>query len=174
LNGGGVRLNRSMDHRANDSCPGFVPLRSVFMCPGEIRRGNRFDRERLHMKTVVLRCIAIGLAGFVGALVRYFVNILFGRLNVVFPVGTMVINLTGSFFLGWFATWAPTRGVSDLTRLAIGTGFVGAYTTFSTYMFESNKLLEEKAYYESVINLFGSLLLGMLAVRLGVWLARTN
>jgi len=126
------------------------------------------------MKTMLVRCLAIGLAGFAGALVRYFINLLFGRLNIVFPLGTMVINLTGSFFLGWFATWAVGRNVSDITRLAIGTGFVGAYTTFSTYMFESNKLLEEKAYYAAVANLLGSLLLGLLAVRLGVWMARSN
>jgi CrcB protein len=126
------------------------------------------------MKIMLVRCLAIGMAGFAGALVRYFMNLLFGRLNIVFPLGTMIINLTGSFFLGWFATWAVGRNVSDVTRLAIGTGFVGAYTTFSTYMFESNRLLEEKAYYEGIVNLFGSLFLGMLAVRLGVWMARSN
>lgn len=126
------------------------------------------------MKALLLRYLAVGGAGFVGAVVRVVIGQLFGRLNIVFPLGTMFINLTGSFFLGWFATWAVGRNVSDMTRLAIGAGFVGAYTTFSTYMFESNRLIEDHADYLAITNLLGSLVLGLIAVRLGVWLARSN
>ena len=84
----------------------------------------------------------------------------------------MVINLTGSFFLGWFLTAAGQRFiVSDAIRLAIATGFVGAYTTFSTYMYESHSLLEEGSGLSAIFNILGSVLLGLIAVRLGVMLA---
>lgn len=57
------------------------------------------------MKVLLLRYLAIGLAGFVGAITRVLVATLFGRLNIRFPIGTMVINVTGSLFLGWFLTY---------------------------------------------------------------------
>jgi fluoride exporter len=124
------------------------------------------------VKDLVIRCIAIGIAGFFGSLSRFCVASIFGRLNIRFPLGTLFINLTGSLFLGWFLTHIATRHVSDTTRLAIGVGFVGAYTTFSTYMYESSKLAEDGATIEATVNLLGSLVLGIAAVRLGIWLAR--
>lgn len=124
------------------------------------------------MKQMLARYLAIGLAGSAGALARFVLATLFGRLNMRFPIGTLFINVTGSLFLGWFLTHVSTRGVSDTTRLAIAVGFVGAYTTFSTYMYESYKLFHDGAAIEAAVNLMGSLLLGLFAVWLGVWLAR--
>ena len=123
------------------------------------------------MKVLLLRYLAIGAAGFVGAITRVVVATLFGRLNVRFPIGTMVINVTGSLFLGWFLTYCTSRNVADTTRLAIGAGFVGAYTTFSTFMYESSRLADEGAGLEAIMNLLGSLVLGILAVRLGMLIA---
>jgi fluoride exporter len=123
------------------------------------------------MKTWIVRSIAIGAAGFVGAVARYAIGTLFGRLNIRFPAGTMFINLSGSFFLGWFLTYVTAHNVSPTMRLAIATGFVGAYTTFSTYMFESNQLLDEGAGISGTVNLLGSLILGLIAVRLGIYFA---
>lgn len=125
------------------------------------------------MKVLVMRYFAVGVAGFVGAITRVLVATLFGRLNIRFPLGTMFINISGSLFLGWFLTYVGTRQVSDTTRLAIGAGFVGAYTTFSTFMYESSRLTDEGAGMEAIINLLGSLILGILAVRLGMMLARS-
>ena len=75
-----------------------------------------------------------------------------------FPIGTFIINITGSLFLGWFATMALRSGISPNTRLAIGVGFVGGYTTFSTFMFESNDLVQSnvKQFY-AALNIVGSL-----------------
>jgi fluoride exporter len=130
-----------------------------------------FGRSVIFMRTWLVRCMAVGLAGFIGAVLRYWIGLLAGRLQLTFPLATLIINVTGSFFLGWFLTWAPrSRQISDVMILAIATGFVGAYTTFSTYMYESNKLLSAGALYEAMANLVGSLLLGLLAVRLGVYL----
>jgi CrcB protein len=124
------------------------------------------------MKALLLRYLAIGAAGFVGSIARFAVGTMFGRINAIFPVGTLVINLTGSLFLGWFLTYATSRSISDTTRLAIGVGFVGAYTTFSTFMYESNKLADDGAGIKAMTNLIGSLVLGILAVRLGILIAR--
>jgi CrcB protein len=123
---------------------------------------------------IVLDYLAVAAAGAVGAVLRLLVATFCGRLfGTSFPIGTMVINLSGSMFLGWFLTVIGGRViVSDTVRLAIAVGFVGAYTTFSTYMYESNSLLNSGATIKAFVNLVGSLLLGLLAVRAGVWLAR--
>ncbi len=121
---------------------------------------------------VLVQYAAVAGGGAVGAVARYLIATtcaaLFGS---GFPVGTFVINITGSLFLGWFYAIA-TAGVpmSDTTRLAIATGFVGAYTTFSTYMYESDVLLRDGATIKALVNVIGSVVLGLLAVRVGVWL----
>src|SRR5258708_39703958 len=118
------------------------------------------------MRVILVRYLAIGLAGFAGAISRVLVATLFGRwFNIRFLLGTVFINVSGSLFLGWFLTHIATRNVSDTARLAIGAGFVGAYTTFSTFMFESTQLSDEGAQIQAIMNLVGSLLLGLLAVR---------
>jgi len=117
--------------------------------------------------------LAIAAGGAAGAVCRWMVGLACGRLfGTRFPVGTMVINLTGSFFLGWFATLAAGRlTVSDTARLAIAVGFVGAYTTFSTFMFESIALWDNGALFKAMLNLVASIVLGLSAVRLGMALA---
>lgn len=120
---------------------------------------------------LLLQYLAVGGAGFVGAILRVGVGQLFGLLNITFPLGTMFINLSGSLFLGWFSTMAFRSSLSDTTRLAIGAGFVGAYTTFSTFMFETTKLADNNAMLQAALNLVVSIVLGLLAVRLGIILA---
>jgi CrcB protein len=129
------------------------------------------------MKEMLGRALAIGGAGFLGSLARWLIAVgvgkFLGRWNVSFPFGTLIINVSGSFFLGWFLTMAAGRlSMSETTRFAIATGFVGAYTTFSTYMWESNSLFQRGAHYQAWANLFGSLVLGMIAVYLGTKLAQ--
>jgi CrcB protein len=124
------------------------------------------------MNGSIARYLAIAVAGSAGALLRYVVATQFGRLNFRFPLGTFVINITGSLFLGWFLTYVTRHNVSDTTRLAIGVGFVGAYTTFSTFMYESNQLADDGARFEAIMYLLGSLVVGIIAVRAGMELAR--
>ena len=105
----------------------------------------------------------------VGALARYGISRLFGRYSALFPFGTFFINITGSFFLGWFMTWAqPRLNIPDPIRLGIAVGFVGAYTTFSTYMFETDRMLATGAALRGMLYLAGSVVAGLLAVRLGI------
>lgn len=126
------------------------------------------------MKLLLLRWLAVGMAGFAGALARLWLGTAIGRLPVRFPLGTMVINISGCLFLGWFLTYAANRQFSDTTKLAIATGFVGAYTTFSTFAYESAVLADEKAWLEMMLNVVGSLVLGLLAVQLGMLIARRS
>lgn len=117
--------------------------------------------------------LAIAAGGAAGAVCRWLVGLGCGQLfGPRFPIGTMVVNLSGSFFLGWFITLAAGRlTISDTARLGIAVGFVGAYTTFSTYMFESNALWDNGALIKASLNLIASIVLGLVAVRLGVTMA---
>ncbi len=124
------------------------------------------------MYGVIVRYLAIAVAGSAGALLRYVLANQIGRLNLRFPLGTFIINITGSLFLGWFLTFVAKHNISDTTRLAIGVGFVGAYTTFSTFMYESNRLADDGAGFEAIMNLLGSLIVGIMAIRAGMMLAR--
>lgn len=120
---------------------------------------------------ILVQYLAVAGGGAVGAVLRYVVNTLCAPWSSTFPVGTLVINISGSLFLGWFATVARGRMmVSQTTYLALAVGFVGAYTTFSTFMAESNSLLRDGSGIKAILNLFGSLLLGLFAVRAGIWL----
>jgi CrcB protein len=123
------------------------------------------------MKTFV-EYLLVALAGSVGAMLRLFVaRISAYYFGTDFPIGTFIINITGSLFLGWFATVALRSGLSPNARLAIGVGLVGAYTTFSTFMFESNDLIQSNKQFYAALNIVGSLVVGLLAIRVGIWLA---
>ncbi len=124
------------------------------------------------MKTLV-EYMAVGTAGSLGAMLRLAVSRLCGQwFGTALPIGTLVINLSGSLFLGWFLTLVGERYVvSETMRTAVAVGFVGAYTTFSTFAYESNALLEDGATIKALANLIGSVVLGLIAVRLGIWLA---
>jgi fluoride exporter len=91
-----------------------------------------------------------------------------------FPIGTLIINLTGSLLLGFFITLATERFVLDPRwRLLVAVGFLGAYTTFSTYTYESFNLIFKGQWLPGLINLFGSSLLGITAVGIGVYLGKS-
>ncbi|HEX3724727.1 MAG TPA: fluoride efflux transporter CrcB [Pirellulales bacterium] len=117
------------------------------------------------------RYLVVGAAGSLGAILRLMISTLCGRVfGAAFPVGTLVINLSGSLFLGWFLAVVSERVVSENFRLAVAVGFVGAYTTFSTFAYESSALLQDGSAIKALFNMIGSVVLGLLAVRLGIWL----
>ena len=132
-----------------------------------------FKLTGVAVKKTLIMCLSIGLFGFFGSLCRYGVARLLGRYSAFFPWGTLLINITGSFFLGWFLTWAHSRlQISDVIRSGIAIGFVGAYTTFSTYMFESDRMLAAGEVARGILYIAGSVALGLIAVRLGVILGQ--
>jgi CrcB protein len=121
----------------------------------------------------LLDALAVGVAGFLGSVSRWGVAVICRTVfGPRFPVGTMVINLTGTFLLGWFAAVASSRLVGqERLRLAIAVGFIGTYTTFSTWMFESHALWDQGEFLRAAMNILASVVLGLIAVRLGLYAA---
>jgi CrcB protein len=91
-----------------------------------------------------------------------------------FPLGTFVINVSGSFLLGVLGTIVAQKVMpnSEAMRLALGVGFLGAFTTFSTFEFETHALFDDGAWLTATTNMFASLFVGLLAVRAGIVLAK--
>jgi CrcB protein len=117
----------------------------------------------------------IGIGGFLGANARYLVSRLCADLfGARLPWGTFAVNVTGSFVLGFLLTLITHRMIphGDQFRLAIGVGFIGAYTTFSTFEFETHSLLDSGQWPMALANVLGSVLVGFIAVRLGIAAAR--
>lgn len=119
--------------------------------------------------------IAISLGAIAGALSRYYVTLWFAqRFGTNFPYGILSINLTGCLAMGFFATLALERvpTISLEVRLLVATGFLGAYTTFSTYGLDTMNLLRERNYLAASFYWAGSAILGIVSIYLGVILAR--
>jgi CrcB protein len=116
----------------------------------------------------------VALGGAVGAVARYWIGgLVNSRWPVQFPLGTFVINVTGSFIIGCFLTLASERlTLHPHWRLLIAVGFVGAYTTFSTFEYETLKLIEEGNVLNAAGNVVLSVAVGFIAVWLGVTAAR--
>lgn len=120
--------------------------------------------------------LLVGLGGFVGSIARFLVGRCVGVLfDTRFPLGTFLINMSGSFLLGIVGTLVAERvwPSSDAVRLALGIGFLGAYTTFSTFELETHALLEDGSWLLAAANMIASLLLGLLAVRAGIVLTKS-
>jgi fluoride exporter len=118
--------------------------------------------------------LAVAAGGALGACLRYFIGgVVFARMRMPFPLATFFINVSGSFIIGFFLTLATERlSVSPHLRLAIAVGFVGAYTTFSTFEYESIRLIEERHFTSAALNVVLSVVVGFVAVWGGIALAR--
>ncbi|MDI6881087.1 MAG: fluoride efflux transporter CrcB [Desulfitobacteriaceae bacterium] len=117
---------------------------------------------------------AIAAGGALGALSRYGLGVFISnRWNQGFPFQTFLINITGAFLLGFLNTLFIERlAVSPAVRLGIGVGFIGAYTTFSTFGYEVITLLEGGSYFTAGLYTLLSISVGFTGVALGIGLAR--
>jgi len=117
-----------------------------------------------------MRGVWVGVAGFFGAVSRYWLDGVVSRLTGGgFPWGTMVVNLSGCFLVGLLTTVLTERLLPHPTvRIAVTVGFVGAYTTFSTFAYESLRQLQDGAIGLAAANVAGSVVLGVLAAWVGV------
>jgi CrcB protein len=114
----------------------------------------------------------IALAGGLGAPVRYLLDgFIQDHSDGVFPRGTFVINVTGSFILGVLTGLALYHAFPSDPKVVLGTGFCGAYTTFSTFAYETVRLAEERAFGAALQNVVGSMLVPALAGAAGLALA---
>jgi len=121
------------------------------------------------------------LAGASGTLARYGISLLIENWTLrpaegvlpspAFPFATLIINVLGSFLLAFIVTLALKGWVSPDLRLILGTGFLGAFTTFSTFELEAAQLLESRLWPEATCYIAGNLLLGFIAILLGRALA---
>ena len=114
--------------------------------------------------------VILGLGGFLGAISRYllsgYVQTLFKQDG--FPYGTLVVNILGCFVLGILTHAAGVKGMFDAqTRLFLMVGFVGAFTTFSTFSVESASLFQNGQSTAGMLNILGSNLLGLIFVFIG-------
>lgn len=114
------------------------------------------------------------LGGALGALARYLSHLLFqlllkGSPFAAYPFSTFTVNILGSFVLS-FLFFANYFGLPNTMKLAIGTGFIGAFTTFSTFELETLQLVQKGEYALAIFYVVGSVLFGFLAVLLGRYL----
>ena len=114
----------------------------------------------------------VALAGALGALARYAVHAMVqSRTASQFPYGTAVVNLTGSFVLGLIVGLVTYQGLDAEVRTVVGTGFIGAYTTFSSFSYETFGLFEDGATPAALVNAFGSVVAGLALATAGFALA---
>lgn len=112
----------------------------------------------------------VGLGGFLGSIARFWLGGLIGeRMGTRFPYGTFVINISGSFVIGFIMTlltenahWSPSW------RYLVPVGFIGAYTTFSTFEYETLRSVQEGQWIVAMLNVALSVILGFAGVWLGV------
>ena len=118
---------------------------------------------------MIIEAAAIGAAGFVGAILRYAVGGLIGKIAPAdFPFGTWIINLSGCFLLAVVLTLLRDRATSDTLRLAIAVGFIGSYTTYSTFAYESYELIRQQQTFRAASYIAATVVLGLGAVWCGV------
>jgi fluoride exporter len=118
----------------------------------------------------VLQVLFVALGGAIGSAARYLVGGWFAaRFGAAFPYETFVINVTGSFIVGFFLAYAQERvSLSPYWRLFFAVGLVGGYTTFSTFEYESIRLLQDGEMLMAAVYLIGSVVTGGVAAIAGI------
>ncbi|HEV3172587.1 MAG TPA: fluoride efflux transporter CrcB [Actinocrinis sp.] len=120
----------------------------------------------------MITAVAVGAAAALGAIARYLLDqTVTRRLRTVFPLGTWLINITGSFVLGLIAGTAAHHGLSPRVVAIVGTGVCGGYTTFSTFSHDTIRLMEDGSGLTALGNAVGSIASGLAAAALGLGLA---
>lgn len=119
--------------------------------------------------------LLVAVGGSIGAISRYALGLwVTTRFPTAFPLATFIINVTGSFLLGVVMTVVTLRLVehTEALRLVVGVGFLGAFTTFSTFEYETSSLLEEGAILLTSLYVASSVIVGFVGMRIGLILAR--
>jgi CrcB protein len=122
------------------------------------------------MATTIPQLLAVLLGGALGALMRFIVSTsITQKVDTNFPFGTLTVNIIGSFLVGFLSMWLVEKaGLDPVWRMAIFVGFLGAFTTFSTFSLETLNLFEQGLPLRALLNMILSVTLSVLAVWLGV------
>ncbi|HEX3559979.1 MAG TPA: fluoride efflux transporter CrcB [Pyrinomonadaceae bacterium] len=122
----------------------------------------------------MLRVLAIGLAGLIGTLCRYWLSgVMARRYGETFPAGTLAVNVAGCLLIGFLFYLFQERYVaSETTRTVVLVGFLGGFTTFSSYGLQTFTLLRDGEFAYAAVNVVASNLLGLLSVWGGYTLAK--
>ena len=122
----------------------------------------------------MIRYLLVVIGGGTGALARYVAaSAIMTRFGGKFPLGTLVINVTGSFLIGFLMTILTERFKLDPNwRLLLVVGFLGGYTTFSSFEWETYSSVREGGLWTGMLNVVSSVMLGYVAVTLGSMLGR--
>jgi fluoride exporter len=121
-----------------------------------------------------MKYLLIALGGGAGSLARYVAGTaIMTRLGGRFPLGTLAVNVTGSFLIGLLMTLLTERAQPNANlRMLLVVGFLGGYTTFSSFEWETYSTVREGGSWMGLVNVIGSVLFGYAAVWLGAFLAR--
>ncbi|HEY1766663.1 MAG TPA: fluoride efflux transporter CrcB [Terracidiphilus sp.] len=121
----------------------------------------------------MLKYFLIALGGALGSALRYWVgSAVSGRIGIKFPYGTLVINLSACLIIGFTLTFMGKRAsLNPMWRFLIPIGFIGAYSTFSTYEWETLSTLRSGAFFLAGLYAVGSLVFGLIATWCGTALA---
>ena len=119
--------------------------------------------------------LALLFGGALGALMRFIVSsIITQKVVVNFPYGTLTVNVIGSFLMGFLSMWLVEKaGLDPIWRMAIFVGFLGAFTTFSTFSLETLSLFEQGLPLRALLNMIVSVVFSVLAVWLGVLVGKS-
>ncbi|MDS1030504.1 fluoride efflux transporter CrcB [Bacillota bacterium LX-D] len=125
------------------------------------------------MKSLVYLYVALG--GSIGAVSRYYLsNLIDSRGNSIFPWGTFTVNMLGCLIIGLVQALGVEKAlISPNLRIFISVGLIGALTTFSTFSLETLNILRHGEFKTALLNIGGSLLIGLLAVWLGLVIGNT-
>lgn len=123
----------------------------------------------------MVKYLMVGIGGFIGAIARFVVGSYIGnRLGSRFPYGTFVINISGSFLVGVIlAMLAERTTASSNWRYLVPIGFIGAYTTFSTFEYETLRIAQDGQITFAFLNVILSVVVGFVAVWAGVVAGRS-
>jgi CrcB protein len=122
---------------------------------------------------MIKNCLLVGIGGFIGSVGRYLISTTFSKFfPILFPIGTFSVNILGSFIIGLVYGLSEEYISFQQYRLFLATGICGGFTTFSSFTAENLALIQKGEWWMFLSYTFMSVLLGILAVLLGIWVSK--